>query len=253
MNGLKENLIRDPTSPHGRTLVQNIRVGSPRIGHLTTSSDQPRASSPINDNYCLNVLKAGLLVGSRETVNCVLSPETPRKTLDIQTPQIQVVNFSVVNHVLSAKWHSQKKDISPIVVNCFQQRKIKICERCFLCRSIVFCQTCNKCPSCSFRSTCRGKTAMLLENLGNSGCRFKSSNILKQGYNLRFQNWPNLTMSPTIISFYVNPHRNLYLLEALHQLITKNENSDFQPIYLGPKIKQPVETHTGHEQIKTFP
>ena len=31
-----------------------------------------------------------------------------------------------------------------------------------------------------------------------------------------------LTRSPTIISCYVNPHRNLYLLEALHQFLNKN-------------------------------
>ena len=32
----------------------------------------------------------------------------------------------------------------------------------------------------------------------------------------------HLTRSPTVISCYANPHRNLYLLEALHQLINKN-------------------------------
>ena len=37
-----------------------------------------------------------------------------------------------------------------------------------------------------------------------------------------FQTRPNLTRSPTIISCYVNPHRNLYLIEALHQLMNKN-------------------------------
>ena len=31
-----------------------------------------------------------------------------------------------------------------------------------------------------------------------------------------------MTRSPTITSCYVNPHRNLYLLEALHQLLDKN-------------------------------
>ena len=31
---------------------------------LTTHHDRPRDSSPINDNYCLNVLKAGLLPGA---------------------------------------------------------------------------------------------------------------------------------------------------------------------------------------------
>ena len=33
---------------------------------------------------------------------------------------------------------------------------------------------------------------------------------------------PNLTRSPTVISSYVNPHKNLNLLEALYQLVNKN-------------------------------
>ena len=70
------------------------------------------------------MLKARLLAGSRGTVNCVLSPETRRKTLDIQTPQTQVVNFSVVNLAHIAEGHLQKKDIRPVVVNCYQ-REVK--------------------------------------------------------------------------------------------------------------------------------
>ena len=46
--------------------------------------------------------------------------------------------------------------------------------------------------------------------------------ILKEGYALPFRIWPNLTRSPTVISCYGNPHRNLNLLEALHQLMNKN-------------------------------
>ena len=46
--------------------------------------------------------------------------------------------------------------------------------------------------------------------------------ILKEGYTLPFRIRPRLTRSPKVISCYVNPHRNSYLLEALHQLITKN-------------------------------
>ena len=46
--------------------------------------------------------------------------------------------------------------------------------------------------------------------------------ILKEGYTLPFRIRPRLTRSPTVISCYVNPHRNSYLLEALHQLIAKN-------------------------------
>ena len=46
--------------------------------------------------------------------------------------------------------------------------------------------------------------------------------ILREGYTLPFRIRPKFTRSPTVISCYVNPHRNLYLLEALHQLIDKN-------------------------------
>ena len=46
--------------------------------------------------------------------------------------------------------------------------------------------------------------------------------ILKEGYTLPFWTRPNLSRSPTVISHYVNPHRNSYLLEALQQLIDKN-------------------------------
>ena len=45
---------------------------------------------------------------------------------------------------------------------------------------------------------------------------------LREGYTLPFRIRPNLTRSPTVVSRYVNPHRNSYLLEALHQLIDKN-------------------------------
>ena len=46
--------------------------------------------------------------------------------------------------------------------------------------------------------------------------------ILREGYTLPFRIRPNLTRSLTVVSRYVNPHRNSYLLEALHQLIDKN-------------------------------
>ena len=46
--------------------------------------------------------------------------------------------------------------------------------------------------------------------------------IVKDGYTFPFRIRPKLTRSPTVISCYVNPQRNGYLLEALHQLIDKN-------------------------------
>ena len=68
--------------------------------------------------------------------------------------------------------------------------------------------------------------------------------ILKEGYTLPFRIRPQLTRSPSVISRYVNPHSNSYLLEALHQLIDKyavgrvrNQNSlgFFNRLFLVPK------------------
>ena len=56
----------------------------------------------------------------------------------------------------------------------------------------------------------------------NLGAIPKIVQILKEGYTLPFQNRPVLSRHPTVISRYVNHHRNSYLSEALHQLISKN-------------------------------
>ena len=56
----------------------------------------------------------------------------------------------------------------------------------------------------------------------NLGAGPKIVQILREGYTLPFRTRPNLTRSPTVVSCYGNPHRNSYLLEALHQLIDKN-------------------------------
>ena len=84
---LIESLTRDLTNPHGGILVEKVKAGNTRVSHLTTPPEQPKASSPINDNYCVNVTKAGLLVESKKTVDCVVSAKTSGNTSDIQTPQ----------------------------------------------------------------------------------------------------------------------------------------------------------------------
>ena len=61
-----------------------------------------------------------------------------------------------------------------------------------------------------------------LQNFWQTWLDLKVVQILREGYSLSFQIRPNLTRSPTIISCYVNPHWNLYLLEALHYLMDIN-------------------------------
>ena len=91
-----------------------------------------------------------------------------------------------------------------------------------MCHSLVLCPTCNKCPTCCIKSACRGQATTLLANLAGSRAGPKAIQILKEGYTLPLRTRPKLTRSPTVISCYVNPHRDSYLSEALHQLIDKN-------------------------------
>ena len=82
--------------------------------------------------------------------------------------------------------------------------------------------------------------------------------MLKEGYTLPFKSRPNLTRLPTIINCYVHSHRNLYWLEALHQLIDKMQSSQFkisgllQLTFLGSKTTQPLEIYSRSEQTKPF-
>ena len=75
----------------------------------------------------------------------------------------------------------------------------------------------------------------------NLGAGPKVLKTLKQGYILPFRILPNLARSPTVISCCANPHRNLYLLEALHQLMAKNTVQSqkslgfFNQLFLVPK------------------
>ena len=82
--------------------------------------------------------------------------------------------------------------------------------------------------------------------------------ILKKGCTLPFRIRPKVTRSPTVISCYVNPHRNSYLLEAYRQncgrASTKpNFSWVFQPTIFGPKAQQQMETYIRSEQTESFP
>ena len=102
-----------------------------------------------------------------------------------------------------------------------QERYIKTCEKCFLCHSIVLCKSCLKCSKCCHKSACRGQTSNVLEKLVRSGCRTESGSNLERGLHPPLSDLAEL-VKDTVISCYGNPHRNLKLLEALHQLMDKN-------------------------------
>ena len=160
-NALRRSRITgNRIDPPGKTFLHMVRVEEVK-GNTSTHPDQPRASSHINDNYCINVLQTGLLAGSQETVQST-------ENLSVKT---------ILTHCCKSCTFCTRPFTKDRCKSCYcklSQNRIKICERCFLCRSIVFCQACNQCPNCCTRTDSRGKTTKFLENLGKSGCRSKS-------------------------------------------------------------------------------
>ena len=176
--------------------------------HLT-HHDQPRASSRISDNYCVTKLQTRLLAGS--------TPQT------IDTCIKSNVKLPVVSHVHTAPGHSQKRELSPGSAGCYcKNYKLKSVKS-------VSCVTQLSCvqPVTNVKNAAQNlPVGARLQNFWQTwldlGASPKVVQILKDGYTLPFRIRPKLKRSPTVISCYVNPHRNSYLLEALHQLIAKN-------------------------------
>ena len=194
------------TGRPGRTSVGDSSRKE-RVVLQTTSRDQPRASSHINDNYCVTKLQTRLLAGS--------SPQT----IDICT------NLNVKLHVVTCSYCTRafpKERIKSRVSRLLLQRlQLKVCEKCFLCHSIVLCSPVTNVRNVASNLPVGARLLNFWQTWLDMGASPKVVQILKEGYTLPFRIRPKLTRSPTVISCYVNPHRNSYLLEALHQLIDK--------------------------------
>ena len=143
-------------------------------------------------------------------------------TLQRQTDTF--VDLNVVPCVPTAPGHSQKKEISPGAVVCRSQRNYKI--KSVKLASCVTLLSCVK-PVVNARDVVSNppvgaRLQSFWQVWSKLGASYKVVQILRSGYTLPFQNRPLLSRHPTVISRYVNHHRNSYLSEALHQLISKN-------------------------------
>ena len=179
-----------------------------------THPDLPAVSNNINDSYCLNRGASQLLTRNfhtEETINNLLfSNVKPR----------------VVKFVLSAPGLPQRKGISPGVSEC-QLKKSQL-------KSVksVSCVTQLSCVNPVSNVALNLPVGARLQNFWQTwldlGAGPRVVQILQEGYTLPFRIRPKLTRIPRVISCYANPHRNSYLLEALHQLIDKNA---VEPVY----------------------
>ena len=204
----RSRTVKSLTDQLGRTplLMASTAEGK---ANISNPPDQPRASSRINDNQCVERLQTRLQAES--------SPQT------LNNVSLLNVKPLVVSSVHTAPGHSQKKEISPGAASCHYTN--------YTLRSVksVSCVTQLSCaqPVTNVKNVASNlPVGARLQNFWQTwldlGAGPKIVQTLKEGYTLPFRIRPKLTRSPTVVSCYVNPHRNSYLMEALHQLIDKN-------------------------------
>ena len=144
------------------------------------------------------------------------------------------MNLHVVNLAHIAEGLLQNKGVSFIVVNCYQ-RKLKYVKDISCVNQLSLVKHVTIVPAVALNLPVGSRLQNFWKNWEDLG-----AGPQVEGYTLPFWIRPNLAGSPTIISCCANPHRNLCLLEALHQLVNKNSCGVFQLAILGSQTQQPV-------------
>ena len=205
-NVWRRNLVTetlDRTSLHGR-LSGKDSTEKERVVLPHSHPDLPRASSRINDSYCITKLQTRLLARSNTLTQTI-------DTLNVKLP--------VVHHVTTAPGQSQKKDLSPGPVNChYKECKLKSVKSVSCVTQLSCVNPVTNVPNVAPNLAVGARLQNFWKTWLDLGAGPKVVQILKEGYTLPFQTRPKLVRFPTVIS----PQRNSYLLEALHQLIDKN-------------------------------
>ena len=129
----------------------------------------------------------------------------------------------VVKFVLSAPGLPQRKGISPGVPECQLKKSQLKSVKSVSCVTQLSCvNPVSNVPNVALNLPVGARLQNFWQTWLDLGAGPKVVQILQEGYTLPFRIRPKLTRIPTVISCYANPHRNSYLLEALHQLIDKN-------------------------------
>ena len=177
----------------------------------------PRGSSLINDNHCIFPVtgqkNSVLITGQGDLNPTPVFSENSKVTL----------NFNVDSHVANAHIVTglpQRKGVNPTFCQMYMEIKYVKNVSCVghLCsvNLVTNAQHAVIDPPVGARlNQCWEKW----EALGSSP---KVVTTLREGYTLPFRFRPHLTRSPTVISNYLNPTKQAFLVEALHQLINKN-------------------------------
>ena len=135
----------------------------------------------------------------------------------------------------------------------------KTCQRCFFCKSLSFCQTCSKCPQCCQRVGCRGETTDLLAKVARARCKPQGSLHFEGGLCPTVQNEAPLDTVSSHHKWLCKSGKKPGSVRGLS--CTKRKVGSrkggctdlpvlLQPVVLGPKAQQKVETHFGPQPVK---
>ena len=130
-----------------------------------------------------------------------------------------------MNHAHTAPGLSQKKEISPGVADCHPFQKshtVKYVKGASCVTQLSYAQPVTNVRNVVTTYPVGARFQHFWKVWLELGAGPKVTQILREGYPLPFRIRPRLTRYPTVISCYVTPHRDSYLMEALHQLIDKN-------------------------------
>ena len=173
---------------------------------LLTLCDLLSHRSSINDNYCVQCV-----TGQGDPVNVTVQDCFVNHSLKTRT------RLPVLPHVHFAEGSSQKKDVIPE-----HQMLIKSVKGVSCVNQLCSAQSVKNVPPVAANSPDGSRLHDFWAKWAALGVCPKVISVLREGYILPFRSRPHLTRNPTVTSCYVDPHRNSYLLEALHQLLNKN-------------------------------
>ena len=189
-------------------------------------SDRPKFKRVINDNYCAQAVAGKVFpVCVTGQVDCVATGVVQDSscvnvtgkdcyyvTRNLKTRTLLPVYYHVASDVPFAGGLPQKKGVNPD-----HQGSIKSCVD-----QLTFVQNVTNVSHVVPNLPVGTRLQKFWTKWAAQDVSPKVLTVLREGYTLSFRFRPNLTRVPTITSCYVDPHRNSYLLEALHQLLDKN-------------------------------
>ena len=167
-----------------------------------------------NDNYCSNPNPqcVNLIKGDQSQTSC--------RTQFLKRQNVKLdVDCHVACHapIVHIPGPPQKKGVSPAL--CYS--KIKHVKDVYCVNPCPFCPSCSQCPQCCPGTECRGQTSKLLASLANHGFKSSGSFYPQRGLHSALKQRPILTRFPVVQSGYANPTKNMYLKEALLNLMRK--------------------------------